>query len=107
LMQDGGWAWQSPGPAVASGKSDRLLGAGRTARLAETYYRTGNLLTGSNAKLKLATMQDRLLVRARPTMLLILSAEEREGKPAAASIAAFRRSTGEIGGWMDRVVTAR
>ena len=107
LTPDSGWAWQSSGPAEPGGKSDRLLGAGRTARLAVTYYRSGALLTGSNARLKLANMRDRLLVRARPTMLLILSAEERQGRPAQQAIEAFRRSTGPLGPWMDRMARLR
>lgn len=107
LTPESGWAWQAQGPEAPGGKSDRLLGAGRTARLAVTYYRSGDLLTGSNAQLKLANMRDRLLVRARPTMLLILSAEERPGRPAHRSIEAFRRSTGPLGPWMDRMAGLR
>ena len=108
LPGSGGWSWQGPGPNVAQGKSDRLLGEAQTSRLAQTHYRTGDFTTGSNLKLKLAGVRDRLLLRARPTTLLILSAEERPGKPAAAqSLDAFRRSTGEIGGWMDRIAGLR
>ena len=108
LPFDRSWSWQAPGPGAPGGKSDRLLGAGRTARLAETYYRTGDLISGSNARLKLATMRDRLLLRARPTTLLILSAEDRPGKPAPiASLEAFRRSTGPLGQWMDRIAAVR
>jgi EpsI family protein len=107
LTPDSGWAWQAHGPEAPGGKSDRLLGPGRVERLAETYYRSGALLTGSNARLKLANMRDRLLLRSRPTMLLILSVEERPGKPARASLEAFRRSTGPLGPWMDRMAAVR
>ena len=107
LRPDSGWAWQSPGPAIGWGKSDRLLGPTRTARIAYTAYRTGNLLTGSAARLSLANMQDRLGLRARPTSMLILSAEERPGQPAAQSLAAFAQSTGPIGDWMDRIAAVR
>jgi EpsI family protein len=104
---DRGWSWHSPGPPLADARSDRLLGAARTERLAETYYRTGGLTTGSAARLSLATMQDHVLLRARPTMLTILSAEERPGKPAAAALSAFRKSTGPPGPWMDRIAGLR
>jgi EpsI family protein len=107
LRPDSGWAWQSPGPAIGWGKSDRLIGPSRTARVAHTAYRTGDLLTGSAARLSLATMQDRLTLQARPTMMLILSAEERPGRPAGQSLAAFAQSTGPIGDWMDRVAAVR
>jgi exosortase A len=107
LRPGSGWSWQSPGPAIAWGKSDRLLGPFRTARMAITTYRTGNLLTGSAVRLSLANMQDRLALRARPTMMLILSAEETSGEPAAKSLASFVQSTGPVGAWMDRIAAVR
>ncbi len=107
LRPDSGWSWQAPGPEIGWGKSDRLLGPYRTARLAYTTYRTGDLLSGSAARLSLANLQDRLVLRARPTMMLILSAEEKPGKPAAQSLAAFRQSTGPLEGWMDRIAALR
>lgn len=108
LIPDSQWSWQSPGPQVEGARSDRLMAENRVERLAVTFYRTGDLTTGSNARLKLANMADRLLLRARPTMMVILSAEERTGRPPAArSIDAFRRSTGAPGAWMDRIAAIR
>jgi exosortase A len=107
LPPDSAWAWQSPGPAVDHARSDRLLAEGRIERLAETTYRTGDLMTGSNARLKLAAMGDRLLLRARPTTVLILSAEARPGKPAADAIARFRRAAGPLDRWKDRIAGLR
>jgi exosortase A len=107
LPSGSSWAWQSPGPAEEYARTDRLLGLYRTERLAVTYYRTGNLLTGSNAHLKLANMADRLLLRARPSMLLILSAEERPDNPGERSISAFRSAIGSVGSWMDGVAGLR
>ena len=102
-----GWAWLSPGPAIPSGMADRFLAEGKVTRLAETYYRTGTLLTGSNARLKLAGMRDRLLLRERPTMMLILSAEDRPRRPAERALADFRRAIGPLDGWMDRMARLR
>lgn len=101
------WAWAATGPETAHAKADRLIGAGRTERLAETYYRTGNLLTGSNIRLKLANIEDRLLLRPRPTMVLILSAEAGTAAPPEASLAAFRHSVGPLDRWMDRMAHLR
>jgi len=100
LPEGSGWAWAAPGPDVADARTDRLLAGGPTERLAETTYKTGGLVTGSNLALKLANIEDRLLLRRRATMMLILSAE---GGGAAESIAAFRASTGPIGPWMDAI----
>lgn len=107
LPTGGKWDWLSPGPDFSGARSDRLLTVGRVSRLAVTSYRTGDLLTGSNARLKLANMRDRLLLRARPTMLLILSAEERAGEPADAAVTAFRGAIGPVGPWMDRAAGVR
>lgn len=101
------WSWAGPGPAMAEGKTDRLQARGTVQRLAQTVYRTGALSTGSNARLKLANVADRAQLRARPTMLLILSAEEVPAHPGAASLAAFRASTGPLGEWMDRIGSPR
>jgi EpsI family protein len=103
LTPDSGWAWLAPGSAVPEAKSDRLLGPGGVERLAETRYRTGALLTGSNLRLKLANIHDRLRLRARPTMMLILSAEQRRGSDPAAWLRAFRASAGPLEPWMDRI----
>jgi exosortase A len=106
LTPESGWSWHSAGPAVANAKSDRLV-ALHTARIAETYYRSGNLLTGSASRLSLGTMQSRLLLRARPTVLLILSAEERPGRSAADALNAFRQSAGPLDQWIDRTAQLR
>jgi len=106
LTPDSEWSWQSPGPRAGGAKSDRLLANSRVERLALTWYVTGDLVTGSNARLKLATMQDRLLLRPRPTMLLIFSSEQAPEHDAAKSIEAFRAASGPIGGWMKRIEAA-
>lgn len=107
LRPDSGWNWTSAGPAVPHGRSERLIHGARVERLAETYYRTGDLLTGSNLALKAANIRDRLLLRREPTMLLILSAESRPGEPAAAALTRFRTATGDTGAWMDRMAAVR
>ena len=107
LRPGSGWAWLKPGPPMAEGKSDRLLGPGRAERLAVTFYRTGDVITGSAPRLSLANMQHRLLLRREPTLMLILSAEEAPGRPAAEALSAFRQSTGPLGAWMDRIAALR
>jgi EpsI family protein len=107
LPPGGRWQWQSPGPAMAGAKSDRLLAQGRVARLAYSWYRTGDLTTGSNARLKLAGMVDRLLLRARPTTVLIVSAEDRDGRTAQAAMDAFLHAIGPTDLWMDRTAGLR
>lgn len=107
LRPDSGWSWTSAGPDVAQAKSERLLYNGVTPRLALTWYRSGSLLTGSNVRLKLANIGDRLLLRARPTATLILSSEQSAGNDPAAALNEFRTTVGEIGPWMDRIGEGR
>ena len=107
LPPGGKWAWLSPGPVVAAGKSDRLLTERGISRLAYTWYRTGELTTGSNVRLKLANMADRLLLREHATTLLIVSVEERDGGSAQDAIAAFLQASGPRGPWMDRIAGLR
>ena len=102
-----GWAWQAPGPVVEGAKSERLLGGWSISRLAETSYRTDDLLTGSSLALRLANLRDKALLRPQPTMVLILSAEERPGVSAADAITAWRSAAGPLGPWMDTLAAAR
>ncbi len=101
------WAWQSAGRPFPDARSERLLGAGRTERLAVTWYRNGDLLTGSNARLKLAVMGNQLAFRVRPTTMLILSAEDGAVASPHDTVARFLSSIGHPGPWIDRIVQTR
>lgn len=101
------WAWEAPGPAFANARSDVIQAPGPVHRLAVTWLHTGDLLTGSNTRLKLANMADRLLLRPRATMTLILSAEAGEGAPPEESISTFLAAAGPIAPWMDRMARVR
>ncbi|MDF8332239.1 exosortase A [Novosphingobium cyanobacteriorum] len=103
LPMDSHWAWEAPGPDGFGGKADVIQAPGPVHRVTVTWYRTGDLLTGSNAKLKLVNILDRLLLRRRPTAVLILSAEEGQSAPAEQLIRDFLSATGPQAEWMDRI----
>lgn len=109
LPLDSGWAWEKSPPPLAGGHGDRLQTAGPVHRLAETFYRSDSLLTGSNTRLKLKNIVDRLLLRKYTTATLILSAED--GVPGRASaeesLRAFLAATGPVDAWMDRMASGR
>jgi exosortase A len=107
LMPDTDWAWRSPGPPLAGAKVERLAAPAGVERVAATWYRTGALITASNARLKLANMADRLTLRPRPTAVLILSAEERPGRPAPLAMRRFVAATNGPARWMDRLAQDR
>jgi exosortase A len=101
------WAWEASGPAFADFTSDRIQAPGPVRRLAVTTYRTGALTTDSNARLRLEAMADRLLLRRRPTEVLIVSSEDGTSAPPEQSVRAFLSAAGPVGGWMDRVAKLR
>lgn len=101
------WAWEASGPAFADAISDRMQAPGPVRRLAVTSYRAGALVTGSNTRLRLAAMADRLLLRPTPTAVLVISSEDGMTSPPEQSIRAFLSSTGPVGAWMDRVAKLR
>ncbi|WP_374405472.1 exosortase A [Pelagerythrobacter sp.] len=107
LVPDTPWRWLAPLPGSAEAHRDVLLAEGRLTRVAETSWRTGDLTTGSAARLKLATMRDRLLLRRQPTATLILSVEDRPAGEGAAAIDRFVAAIGERGEWMDRIARLR
>ena len=101
------WAWEATGPGGFGGKADVIQAPGPVHRLAVTWYRSGDLLTGSNARLKITNILDRLLLRRRTTAVLILSAEEGQGVPAEQIIREFLSATGAQAQWMDRMSQSR
>ena len=107
LTPESAWDWAQNGPLLGGVRAERLVATGGVERLCATWYRTGDTLTGSNARLKLANMADRLLLRRRATAVLILSAEERPGHPAEQALTRFVAATGGPGAWMDRVAATR
>lgn len=107
LREDSEWSWNSAGPATSGAKSDLLRARGSVERLAQTYYRNGDLLTGSALKLKLATIGDHLLLRCEPTIMLILSVEVGPDEDPAVTLDRFRQATGPVGPWMDRIAALR
>jgi len=88
------WAWSRTGPVIAGQSSMRIEAPGPTDRLALTWYRHGGTVTTSRPRLKLALLADRLLLRARPTATLIVSAEEGGAKPAGQSLEIFLNAAG-------------
>lgn len=106
LVPETPWRWMN-GEMAEGATVDHLFALGRIKRTAETRYRQGSLLTGSATDLKLATITDRLTLRAEPTTMLIISTVEQPGQPPEQAIAAFRTSTGPLGPWIDRIVQSR
>lgn len=104
LPLNSGWSWHSHGAPIASGKGEFLRGDDGTLRFAATWYVSGVLVTGSNARLKVQSVADGLLLRARPTAMLIVSATGGNPAEARETAVSFMRASGPPRRWMDRLV---
>ena len=103
LTPGGRWSWQSPAARIANGRSEWLRGDNGQLRLAVTWYRSGNALTGSNVRLKITNMFDRIRLRAPATAMLILSAIDSENMSSTEAVRTFLDDAGPVDGWMDRI----
>ncbi|EGD58947.1 hypothetical protein Y88_1009 [Novosphingobium nitrogenifigens DSM 19370] len=97
------WAWERAGPAFGTGKSDIVQAPGPEHRWCVTWYRSGELLNGSNLALRLHVMADHLLLRRRATSTLIVSASDRGAADPVVAIRAFLAATGPVDAWMDHL----
>lgn len=103
LPPEAGWSWHSHGPKFPDGTSELLRGDDGTIRQAVTWYVSGDLVTGSNAKLKLHSMADKLRLSERPTAMLILSSADRSPERATQAVRSFVGASGPPRWWMDRL----
>ncbi|HEY0113704.1 MAG TPA: exosortase A [Allosphingosinicella sp.] len=93
---DGAWSWTADLPAPAGGKAERIAGEG-VARDVVSFYRVGDILTGSSAGVKLETMKVRLLGGPqRAVAVLVSSQAPGEGLNPRPAIDAFLRDLGPV-----------
>ena len=97
------WRWLASVAAPEGATGDRLQALGTQQRVAYTWYRHGDWLGSSRVRLKLSNMRDRLMGDARPTVMLILSAEDTPTQDAELVLAEFMQSTAPLPEWMDAV----
>ena len=107
FVPGGDWSWSGAGPHTGLGKSELLVYRGSGERLAVTWYRNGDVLTGSNIRLKLAIIADRLALRSQHTAVLVISAERSNGQNPERAVDSFVKSVGPLGAWMDRIGEGR
>ena len=96
------WAWTADSPAPPQGKGELIYSFG-TVREALTFYRVGNVVTGSRAAAKLETMKARLFGGPQRAVAVLVSAEQpADGSPVRPALDAFLRSLGPIDRLADR-----
>lgn len=95
------------GPAVADGKADIITGPGRVVRDVATFYRVGDVVTGSNLGIRLESLKARLLRQSQPAMILIVSAERSGDGSARPAIDALLRDAGSAQKLSDTILAGR
>ena len=89
-----GWVWSSAGPMIANAHTEYLTAPGPERRLAATWFYAGGKVTGSPLRVKLSAMAARLLGRDQAAAAILVSAQDREGRPADAAVRAFMGQLG-------------
>jgi EpsI family protein len=102
VVPNGRWAWTADAAPPPDGRAERIASHG-VAREVLSFYRIGNVLTGSQMGVKLETMKVRLLGGPQRAVALLVSAEapgaESDARPA---IDDFLRALGPIAPIADR-----
>jgi exosortase A len=102
VAPEGAWAWIAEGPPPPGGRLDRIASHG-TVREAAIFYRVGEMLTGSEMKVKVETMKVRLLGGPQRAVAVLVSAEApAEGASPRPAIDAFLADLGAIDALADR-----
>jgi EpsI family protein len=96
------WAWTASPPAPARGRADRIASHG-TVREVLTFYRVGNVLTGSDMEVKLETVKARLTGGPQRAVAILVSAPQpADGVSVRPALDAFVRALGPIDRLADR-----
>ncbi len=105
---DSEWVWSSPARAPAYGRGEQITAPGPVVRHVVSFYGIGGgAPSGSKPAVKLATMKARLLGQDQRAVALLVSAEDAEGRPSDAAIAAFLNDLGDVRILADRSVGIR
>jgi len=106
VAPDGGWSWSEAAAPPAGGRADRIVADG-VAREVLSFYRVGDITTGSEAAVKLATLKARLLGRSQAAAAVLVSSQavRGEGSPRIA-IDAFLNALGPVGDLAGRATGA-
>ena len=98
------WAWTDDQPSPGDRHAFRLTGPGGVVRDVVTFYRVGNIMTGSDVRVKLETLRVRLLGGPRRAVAIIASAPRAmPNQSAAPAIDAVLAQFGPIDRLADRM----
>ena len=102
VAPEGRWSWVEDAPPPSDGKAERIASSGLTREVV-SFYRVGEILTGSGQRVKLETIRTRLLGGPQRAVAVLVSAEApAEGVSARPAIDAFLADLGPIDRLADR-----
>jgi len=105
--EGGAWAWTAAAEAPPNGRAE-LIASNRVTREVVSFYRVGDILTGSAMGVKLETMRIRLFGGPQRAVAVLVSAEAPAGGGSARpQIDAFLAALGPIDRFADRAAGAR
>ncbi|WP_083671894.1 exosortase A [Sphingomonas montana] len=96
------WTWGADGAKIADGRAMRIVGPGDTPRDVLIFYRIGTLTTGSETRVKLETLRNRLMGGSQRAVAVLLSAQAPRGGTARPTLDAFRVAIGPVDALADR-----
>ncbi|MGE4323013.1 MAG: exosortase C-terminal domain/associated protein EpsI, partial [Sphingobium sp.] len=100
---DSDWTWSAPAPAPHGARGEQITAPGPVIRHVVTFYGVGGApLTGNKPEVKMQTMKARLLGGDQRAVAILISAENRDDRPAGAAIDAFLRDLGRVQDLADR-----
>lgn len=101
LGPESDWAWTEDRPAPPQGRAMMITAPGPVRREVVTFYRVGDLVTGSETRVKLETLRARLLGGDQRAAAILVSAPEPGGR---AAIDAFLRALGPVDRMAERAM---
>ena len=98
----GAWAWTADAAAPPDGRAERIASNG-VAREVLSFYRVGEVLTGSGVEVKVETLKTRLFGGPQRAVAVLVSAEDSAaGVSARPAIDDFLRALGPVDRLADR-----
>lgn len=102
IRENDKWVRIEDAAPLQDGRAIRMTGPGRFEREVVTWNRVGSVLTGSDRKVKLATLQAKLL-GGRQSAVAVLVSAERADQDSRAAIEDFLRALGPLDRFADRM----
>jgi EpsI family protein len=100
--EDGAWSWTADTAPPPGGKAERIGSHGKVREVA-SFYRVGDTLTGSEARVKLETMRVRLLGGPQRAVAVLVAADApADGLSPRPTVDSFLRALGPVEPLADR-----